>query len=190
MRVEQLSILAILLGVGYLIFRGSRSGLASSPADFTPQDLDAAARTLWAETSMLGPTDEQEAIVQVLKSRAQFAGQSVYETAVPPGRPLWNGASVFRERWETADQQPRFDRALEVAGRVLSGEAPNRIGPRRHFVHPGGSPRCNDSTQCQGRRLCIDGRCLPVWSVSQAEGGNAGTGGTYQPVKVGRAIFS
>mgnify|MGYP003658602506 CR=1 FL=1 len=182
--------LALLLGLGYLVFRATSSEPATVTG-FTPRDLDAAARTLWAETSMLGPSSEEhEAIVQILQNRASFHGRSVYDTANPPGTPLWNGSSIFAERWRTADEKPRFDQALEVAGRVLSGEAPNRIGPRRHFVHPGGSPRCSDSSQCVGRRLCIDGRCLPIWSVAQSQGGNAGTGGTFDPVRVGRAVFS
>lgn len=191
---EDDSILLVLVSVlGLLAFtlarrtpENSTGELETETPAFNDDDVDRLARLVWAETSGFGPVEERESIVQVALNRAQSRGVSIAQVATPPGRPLWNGSSIFVDRWNSAPTQSNFGAARDVAIRVLSGEAVNRIGPREQFVHPGGSPPCANQSACRGRRLCRNGRCIPVWSVSISDGGNA----PHEPVNVGRGIFS
>lgn len=185
---EDKVLLSVALGLGILAFiaaRRSSSGLAG----YTEQDVDHLARTIWAETSVLGlpgRRSEFEAIGQVGINRARINNISLVDTLRPPGRPLWNGSGTFRQRWNDAPNEPRFNTALEISRQLLSGEAPNLIGDRMQFVHPSGSPRCANDSSCKGRRMCVDGRCIPIWSIAARDGGNA----PHEPIRIGRAIVS
>lgn len=71
-----------------------------------------------------------------------------------------------------------------MAWEMARGLRPNPIGARKHFFHPGGMPSCQENGQWSDdeRKLCVSGRWWPRWSVEQyAE---------YEPIRVGRAVFS
>lgn len=190
---ENKVLVSVVVGMGIVAFILARRGAGFT--GYTEDDVGHVARTIWAETSMRGGTNEEyEAIGQVLVNRARIrngGGPGAVELASrPPGSPLWNGHSTFRRRWSNAHTSSTWEEARRIARRVLSGEAPNRIGDRMQFVHPSGSPRCSDNSTCKGRRLCVDGRCIPIWSVAANDAENPGGNAPNAPIKIGRAIVS
>ncbi len=168
------------LGLGALWLSSSSAQARVAGLPFTgsasSRDVEAMARTLIAETSMNGPTEELAQIVWVMINRARRHGVSLAAVATPPGTPLWNGSSKFRNLWNQAGSSSKMLQARSFVMQVMGGHYPNRIGSRSHFVHPGGMPRPPCASNRRERSTAYGVRCLPTWS----------DGGTV----VGRAIFA
>lgn len=79
----------------------------------------------------------------------------------------------------------RFSEAYDFAGNVLTGQVKNPIGKRENFVHPRGLEKCAWSGP-QGKYYCLDGLRYPIWAISTSMGGKA----PYEPLKIGRAVFT
>lgn len=166
-RVLVFSILGV--GLSWFFFRrGGPGSLMTGGVKYNEIDLNAATRTLLAETSFNRPEQEMVGVVQVMVNRARQNGISLSEVAVPPGIPNWNNSEKFRERWEESIEYPQYNRARDFVKAVLDGGYQNPIGERVQFLHPRGMPKC-DGESCPTGRECIDTvagrRCLPEWSV-------------------------
>jgi len=152
-------------------------------------DVDALTRTLVVETSYLTahhPEAEFAGVCWVAINRARNAGRSLQDTLYPPGKPNWNGSSTFAQRWSSAHTHPNFNAAKVFVDRLLiKKEIPNPIQDCTNFVHPKGLKACNISSPCKGKRKCVGGRCLPLWSVPVDAGGTA-----KKVITIGKAIFS
>ncbi len=151
-------------GVSWFFFRNwSRTG----GVGYDDDALNAATRTLLAETSFARPQKEMIGVLQVGVNRSK-KGVPLVDVFTPPGEPNWNGSRTFKERWNDARSYPQWDKARAFTKRVLDGEYPNPIGDRVQFLHPRGMPRCNDG-ECPKGRVCVDTvagkRCLPRWSL-------------------------
>jgi hypothetical protein len=187
-KARNVVILGSLVTAAFFLLKKSRE--LSKKLNLSDAEIDAAARALIAETSLLPKHSQKElaGIFFVGLNRAKARGwpqehNALVEAFTPPGQPLWNGAQRYRERFANADQNPRFAKALEVVKRISDGKIQNPIGSRKNFVHPSGMPRCGEDSDCRSNRFkCIEGRCLPIWSVS-------GTA-RYEPIEIGQARFS
>ena len=165
----------------------SRDSLPSGDAG----DVDALTRTLIVETSFLRtnhPENEFAGICYVAINRAKKHNRNLKDTLFPPGKPTWNNdpKGRFSDRWNKAHTHPNFGAAKAFVERLLiKKEIPNPIEDCTNFVHPRGLGPCNASSPCKGKRKCVDGRCLPVWSVPISAGGTA-----KKVITVGKAVFS
>lgn len=169
---------------------------SGQPSDIIPPtaagDVDALTRTLLVETSFARnrhPDEEFAAICFLAINRAKDKGISLREAMIPPGKPTWNNSSEFQERWFNAHVTFRrqYAAARDFVERLLRNEIPNPIGPRKQLVHPGQLKNCNASNPCTNPRfMCVDGKCLPIWSVSKSKGGAA----PNEPIRIGKGIFS
>ena len=188
MKTRNVIILGSLLTAAFFLLNKKRE--LSKKLNLSNAEIDAAARALIAETSLLPKHSKRElaGIFFVGLNRAKSRGwpqqtEALVDAFTPPGVPLWNGAQRYRERFAMANQNPRFNRAVALIGQINDGKIENPIGSRKNFVHPGGMPRCGEDSDCSSDRFkCIEGRCLPVWSVS----GSA----RYEPIEIGQARFS
>lgn len=197
-----------MIAVGALVVAAVRKASAATPAR-GPQravvwpgagvdDAEYLARILMIESAG-GAVPEWSAIAWVAVNRARRGQSSVRSVVAVPG---WFGSGAAAEeaaRRVSARHGERiggrtappdyaeFPEALDLATAILAGRVPSPIGDRRHFVHPQILPVCTEPTgTAVGSRICVDGRLFPSWSVSQAAGGRA----DYEPMRVGRAVFS
>jgi hypothetical protein len=192
MRIEA----AIAVGVGalaaYWLLRPRTVGAAAAG------DVEWLARLITLEAGDIGPSDEWAGIMAVARNRAARAhtdvrsvvtttawpgggarGRAFVEAIQQPGGIGYRSASGHR----APPDHPRWRDALAFADELVqSGRNP--VGPREHFFHPGGMPRCDEG--CGSNKRCVDGRCWPTWGIPRADGGTA----EYPPIRVGRAIFS
>lgn len=159
--------------------RGTADGVNAAVGGYSEEDVTNAARMLMAETAMRRDPQEQAAILWVAINRAKRAhGGKLIPGALTrvlyrPGVPTWNGSGRYQQLFDDASRHTaRFARAKEFARQILDGRAyPNKIGPRRHFVHPGGMRRCaaSDVGKEFGRKVCTQTtagpRLLPKWNV-------------------------
>lgn len=191
MKARNVVILGALVTAAFFLLKKKRElRELTKKLDLSQAEINAAARALIAETSLLPKHSKQElaGIFYVGLNRAKARGwpqqsESLVEAFTPPGVPLWNGAQRYRERFASADQNPRFNKAVELIEQISDGQIANPIGSRKNFVHPSGMPRCGEDSDCRSDRFkCINGRCLPIWSVS-------GTA-RYEPIEIGQARFS
>jgi hypothetical protein len=180
----------IVVGGAALMFllKGSRG---------TPADVEWLARMIVMEAGDIDPGEEWAGIMNVALNRAARQGIPVREVVAttrwpgggPDGRlfvhtiqqPGGTGYEDRKGRPAPPDHR-RWREALAVAQAVVRGEVPNPIGPRTHFFHPGGMPRCSGEGERIDGKYCIDGRVWPRWSVPEHS--------EYTPIRVGRAVFS
>lgn len=165
-------------GVGFLdlLTGGAITGKAKAAGGGGPvneTDVDSLARLLMAETGGRHSYDEETSIMQVAINRAKRHQTSIYNVvrSIRPA-PLWNSSEQYRRALENGHRAANFEKAKERARDILSGAAPNLIGPRRHFVHPA--------------TILARGGRLPAWIVSRSQGGRA----EYEPIDVGEARFA
>ena len=153
------------------------------PVSASRADRQALIRTLLAETSGSKAHSDTElaGIANVGINRAAKGGRTLAAALTPPGKPLWNSSTVFKDRWNAAHQYPAYGRVEGVVDRVLSRELPNPIGGRDGFFHPRGLPRPSNGECAPNRYLWQDDRgnprCFPLW-------------GRNNPLTIGRAVFT
>jgi len=156
---------------------------------WTAVDVDYLARALMMEASSVPDSTEWAAIGWVAVNRALSDGRTIRDVVATT---RWSGGGErgrdFVATIQSAEptEKRAWPDALEFASWLLGGRIPNPIGSRRMFVHPRGMPRCEETPECDGARLCRDGRCLPTWIVARADGGSA----KHTPVRQGRAVFA
>lgn len=188
MKKRNVIILGSLVAAGFFLLKHRNK--AAKKLNLSPAEIDAAARALIAETSLLPKHSEKElaGIFYVGLNRAKARGwpgqpEALLEAFTPPGQPLWNGAMRYRERFENAQRNPRFEKAKAIVSKINEGKIANPVGERKNFVHPSGMPRCGEDGDCRSERFrCINGRCLPIWSVEGIA--------RYEPIEIGQARFS
>ena len=155
---------------GFALLRGgSEKRRAPLPGLDNPDVIDAATRTLLAETSFntrKHSKQELASILQVGINRARETGNPL-AVFTAPGVPNWNRSGKFRERWTEASGYPQWAAARAFVVQVFGGAYPNLIGDRKQFLHPAGMPKCVQG-RCKPGRICADTtagkRCLPRWS--------------------------
>lgn len=134
--------------------------------DVNDQVIDAATRTLLAETSFRQSPQEMSSILQVGINRAKKTGD-LLAVFTPPGKPNWNRSATFRKRWNESRSYPQWAKARAFVVDVFAGKYPNLIGDRQYFLHPAGMPKCQGQ-ECPPGRDCVNTtagrRCLPKWS--------------------------
>ena len=208
MKVQDLFVIAVGVGAAASLYYGLKGRKVSgTPAVNRPtnaSEVDALTRMILVETSFNSPPEEMRGILQVALNRAQKRGSSVVSVVAPPGIPLWNGSSAYRDwYYQGAERygESKFRRARAFVEDYLSGRHPNPIGNRTNFVHISGMARCGGqcgegkvyskrSGECYtcanstGRRCEDTGstgmRCLPSWIQETVP----------DMIEVGRARFS
>lgn len=133
-------------------------------------DAEALAAVVIAEAGDIDPGPEWAGIMQVAQNRARAWGATLDDVirSRVEGRPVWNNARAFLRMLDNAPQSPRYRRAMLFAAAQLMGAHRNLIGARKNFCHPGSMG------------------ALPSWAVSSSDGGKA----SYEPLRIGRALFS
>jgi hypothetical protein len=187
-KTQNVVILGSLITAAFFLLK--KSNEQADKLNLSNEEIDAAARALIAETSLLPKHNQKElaGIFFVGLNRAKARGWPEQEDALvqaftPPGQPLWNGSMRYRERFQNAARNHRFEKARAIVKQISAGKIKNPIGERKNFVHPTGMPRCGEDGDCRSDRFrCINGRCLPIWSV-------VGTA-RYEPIDIGQARFS
>lgn len=168
---------------------------------WTSEDVEYLARVTMLEAAT-GSDDEQAAIMQVALNRAASKGQTVREIVSSirwPGggargesfvEAVGSPAGTVTEYHRSPLDYPQYPGALALAGEVVSGRRPNRIGGRDHFVHPQSLSTCTTENAVDGSRICYRWasyglRRTPVWAISESSGGESDN----EPIQVGRAFF-
>jgi hypothetical protein len=162
-------------GAAVLLLLFSKKAEAALPVDDRDEpgrDLDALADMLITETGFNRDKNEMAQIVWVAANRSRKYRKPIYNIVDPGGRfPAWNAGPVYRQRFEAAQANSRWDAARAFAKSVLSGAYRN-LG-HSAFVHPGGMP----TPPCSSNRVATSTgyygmRCLPQWAVGgQVVGG-------------------
>jgi hypothetical protein len=176
-------------GLAYLIVR-ERNG---------KEDAEYLARMTILEAGGIGPSEEWAGIMWVAMNRAKTQGRSVksivtdcrfpgcssrgysyVEAVAAPGgvgyeSPHGHHSPLDHREWP---------QALDFATKLVQGKIENPVGPREHFFHPGGMPRCSAEGAWNERRnrICHQGHWWPLWGFAEyAEN---------PPIRLGRAVFS
>ena len=151
--------------IAYVVTRNPSSA-SSEKLNVSNAVIDAATRTLLAETSFRQSPREMSSILQVGINRAKETGD-LLAVFTPPGKPNWNRSATFKRRWDEARGYPQWSKARAFVVDVFAGKYPNLIGDRKYFLHPAGMPKCQGQ-QCPRGRQCVNTtagrRCLPTWS--------------------------
>ena len=166
-----------LIGASLFMLSKAKGRGVSIPSypDLTLANVDALSRMLVTETSFMKTPREMTGILQVAKNRADKHGVSLVEAVEPPGKPLWNGHSTYKSRYENAHTlvgADKFNEVMFFVAQFLMGLQNNEIGERVNFLHPQGMPSCAGGKACSSSsHECVDTgkfglRCLPRWSLS------------------------
>ncbi len=154
------------IGAGLLLISSRKTSSTGTEISASSADIDNVARMLIAETSFARDKNEMAQIVWVAINRARGRGKTLSQVTVPPGDPVWNGSSLYRERFNMAKANPKFAAAREFVGAVLDGVWPEVIGGRRMFVHPSGMPTPPCASNRSPAATNAGTRCLPTWALN------------------------
>lgn len=155
-------------GLLALLVLASKSKAALAPSGGTlwssENDLDALASMLITETGFARNKNEMAQIVFVALNRSRNHGKPVRDIVVPSQRnPVWNSGSVYKSRFEAAENDPRWDAARKFTQDVLAGAYRN-LGATA-FVHPSGMPTPPCSSGRVATNTIFGQKCLPGWAV-------------------------
>jgi hypothetical protein len=154
-------------GAAALLLLASRSKAALAPSGTywsSEKDLDALASMLITETGFARDKNEMAQIVFVALNRSRNHGKPVRDIVAPSQRaPVWNSGSVYKSRFEAAENDPRWSDARKFAQDVLAGAYRN-LGATA-FVHPSGMPVPPCSSSRVATNTIAGTRCLPGWAV-------------------------
>lgn len=163
------------------------------------EDVEYLARMTILEAGGIGPSEEWAGIMWVAMNRAKTKGRTVksivtdcrfpgcssrgysyVEAVAAPGGVGYRSPHGHRSPLDHRE----WPHALDFATKLADGQIDNPIGPREHFFHPGGMPRCEveGERNSSGTRICHNGHWWPLWGFEEWS--------EYPPVRVGRAVFS
>ncbi|MGH7749348.1 MAG: cell wall hydrolase, partial [Candidatus Dormibacteria bacterium] len=111
--------------------QGAATAPAVAPTPATPSDLDSMARAIYTEARG-EPAQGQAAVGHVILNRAKASGQPVAAIVHAPGQ--FEGMTSSAANVSASD--PGYQRALQVAQAVLSGQVPDPTGGADHFLNP------------------------------------------------------
>ena len=147
--------------------------LSKRPTDVTAtdSDLDALTKMLIAETGFERGEQEMAQNVFVALNRAKKYKTTPAAIVSPPGKPVWNTGSLYKQRFEAARKNPRWAAAQAFIVKVLAGAYSN-LGATK-FIHPGAMPvpPCADNRTAS--QTIAGTRCIPEWSVGSRVIGGA-----------------
>ncbi len=107
---------------------------AAAPVQASPVDMDSLARAIYAEAGG-EPAQGQAAVAHVILNRAQagYGGaKSIADVVNAPGQ--FEGMTSPRAGVSTGD--PGYQKALQIAQGVVSGQIPDPTGGADHFLNP------------------------------------------------------